>query len=171
MTAWTSDILRIQRRPGGQRNVGTRETGDRVILTDVNVLIYAFREDAPNHARYRKWLESRLASHEPFGLSDVVLSGVIRVLTHPAVFRPATPLNLALEYCEALRAYPNTVEVSPGPRHWEIFASLCRTGRARGNHVPDAWLAALALEHGCEWVTSDRGFSRFTALRTIHPLD
>jgi toxin-antitoxin system PIN domain toxin len=141
-----------------------------MILPDVNVLIYAFREDAPNHADYRKWLETRVRSHEAFGLSGVVLSGVVRVLTHPAVFKPATPLDLALEYCEALRSYPNAVEVSPGERHWGIFASLCRSGRAKGNLVPDAWLAALAIEHGCEWATSDRGFSRFPGLRVIHPL-
>ena len=142
-----------------------------MILCDVNVLIYGFREDAPDHGRYRKWLEARLESPEPFGLSDVVLGGVLRVLTHPAVFRPATPLEAAFEYVNALRGFPNAIQLAPGDRHWEIFESLSRNARVKGNLVPDAWLAALAIEHGCEWVTTDRDFSRFRGLRLRHPLD
>ena len=59
--------------------------------------------------------------------------------------------------------------MTPGPRHWEIFARLCRESEARGNLVPDAYLAALAIESGCEWVTTDRDFSRFPGLRWKTP--
>jgi len=63
------------------------------------------------------------------------------------------------------------VVLIPGPRHWEIFARLCRKIGARGNRVPDAFLAALAIESGSEWMTADRGFARFPGLRWRHPLD
>ena len=142
-----------------------------MILPDVNVLVYAFREDSPGHPRYRAWLQARVASHEAFGVSDLVLSGVLRVLTHPAVFKPATPLDLALEFVGALRGQPKAVLIAPGPRHWQIFEHLCRSARAKGNLVPDAYHAALAIEHGCEWITTDRDFTRFPDLRWRHPLD
>ena len=142
-----------------------------MILPDVNVLVYAFREAAPGHARYRDWLHERVASSEAFGLSDLVLSGVVRVLTHPAIFSPPAPTDAALEFVDALRQQPNAVVLSPGPRHWEIFSKLCHSARAKGNLVPDAYHAALAIEHGCEWITTDRDYSRFTGLRWRHPLD
>ena len=142
-----------------------------MILPDVNVLVYAFSEDATEHRQYRKWLLDRIESSEAFGVSELVLSGVVRVLTHPRVFDPPTPIAAAMEYCDALRGQPNAVVLTPGERHWEIFAALCARVRAKGNVVPDAYHAALAIEHGCEWVTADRGFARFPGLRWRHPLD
>ena len=142
-----------------------------MILPDVNVLVYAFREAAPGHAGYRDWLHERATSHEAFGLSDLVLSGVVRILTHPRVFSPATPTDAAFEFVDALRAQPNAVMLAPGPRHWDIFSHLCEVARTKGNLIPDAWHAALAIEHGCEWITTDRDYSRFPGLRWRHPLD
>jgi toxin-antitoxin system PIN domain toxin len=142
-----------------------------VLIPDVNVLIYAFRADSPRHAEYRRWLDERLQSREAFGLSDLVLSGVVRVLTHPRVFAPPTPTARALEFVDALRQQPNVVLVNGGLRHWDIFAELCRSAAARGNLVADAFHAALAIEHGAEWITTDRDYARFTGLRWSHPLD
>jgi uncharacterized protein len=142
-----------------------------MILPDVNVLVYAFREDTAEHKQFRKWLLDRIESSEAFGVSELVLSGVVRVLTHPRVFDPPTPIAAAMEYCDALRGQPNAVMIAPGERHWEIFSALCTRVRAKGNVVPDAYHAALAIEHGCEWVTADRGFARFPGLRWRHPLD
>ena len=139
-------------------------------MLDVNVLVQAFHEGAPRHREYRAWLSSAVASDEPFGLSDLVLSGFIRVATHPRVFDPPAPIGEALAFAEALRSQPNAVAVSPGSRHWEIFDRLCRSVEARGNLVPDAYLAALAIESGSEWITADRDFSRFPGLRWRHPL-
>ncbi len=140
-------------------------------LVDVNVLVYAFREDAPRHAEYRAWVNATVLGDEAYAVSDQVLSGFLRVTTHPRVFRPATPMARALAFAEAFRGRPNAVPVVPGDRHWDIFVRLCRTARARGNLVADAWLAALAIESGCEFVTTDGDFARFPGLRWHHPLD
>jgi toxin-antitoxin system PIN domain toxin len=139
-------------------------------LVDVNVLVYAFREDAPGHADYKAWLDTLTGSGEAFAVTDPVLTGFLRIVTHPRVFHPPTPLEPALAFVEAFRHHPNAVPVVPRDRHWDIFARLCRQADARGNLVPDAWLAALAIESGCEFVTSDRDYARFPALRWLHPL-
>lgn len=107
---------------------------------------------------------------EAFGVSDLVLSGFVRVVTHPRVFSPPEPLDSALAFADALRRAPTAVSVAPGERHWDIFERLCREAGARGNLVPDAYLAAMAIESGSEWVTTDRDYSRFSGLRWSHPL-
>jgi toxin-antitoxin system PIN domain toxin len=141
-----------------------------MLLPDVNVLVYAHRADARDHTRYREWLEGVGNGQESFALADLVLSGFLRVVTHPRVFAVPTPLDRALEFAETLRSLPNAVHVEPGDRHWDIFASLCRRAEARGDLVPDAWLAALAIESGSEWITTDRDYARFPGLRWRHPL-
>jgi uncharacterized protein len=141
-----------------------------VILVDVNVLVYAFHEGAPDHEPFHEWLMAAVSSDEPIGLSDLVLSGFVRVSTHPRVFDPPAPIAEALAFANALRSQPNAVAVMPGPRHWDIFERLCHNAGAKGNLVPDAYLAALAIESGSEWVTTDRDFSRFPELRWRHPL-
>jgi len=122
------------------------------------------------HEAYREWLEVAVEGDEAFGVSELVLSGFVRVVTHPRVFSPPEPIESALAFAEALRAAPSAVVVAPGARHWGIFERLCRAVGARGNLVPDAYLAALAIESGCEWVTTDRDYSRFPDLRWSHPL-
>jgi toxin-antitoxin system PIN domain toxin len=124
----------------------------------------------PDHDRIGPWLEALANGSAPFGLSTLVLSGMLRIVTHPGVFVTPTPIDTALDFVEALRARPNCVEVAPGARHWGIFTGLCRATGATGNRVPDAYLAALAIESGSEWVTTDKGFARFEGLRWRHPL-
>lgn len=141
-----------------------------MILLDVNVLVYAHRSDAPSHDRYREWLESVVNSDVAFGLSDLVLSGFLRVVTHPRVFREPSSLERALRFVAEIRERPHCVTVAPGERHWEIFTRLCREADARGNIVADAYLAALAIESGSEWITTDRDYARFPGLRWRHPL-
>ncbi len=136
-----------------------------MLLVDVNVLVYAHREDAPNHRAFRRWLEQLMQSDQAYAVSDLVLSGFLRVVTHPRVFRTPTPINQALAFARDVRDQPNCIVVTPGPRHWDIFAGLCRTAGVRGNQVADAYLAALAIESGCEWITTDRDYSRFPNLR------
>lgn len=141
-----------------------------MILIDVNVLVHAKRLDFPRHAEFRKWLGATLQSVSNFGMSDVVLSGVVRILTHPKIFQKPTPLDEALSYVNSFRGYPGCVMVSPGERHWEIFCRLCKAADAKGNLVSDAYFAALAIESGAEWITADRDFARFPGLRWRHPL-
>ncbi len=136
----------------------------------MNVLVHAFHEGAPDHDRYRAWLTAAAESDEPMGVSDLVLNGFVRVVTHPRVFSPPAPVDRALAFANALRDQPNAVAVAPGARHWEIFERLCLAVGAKGNLVPDAYLAALAIESGSEWITTDRDFSRFEGLRWRHPL-
>jgi hypothetical protein len=140
------------------------------LLPDVNVLVYAHREDAPEHERYRDWLTAVLGSSGAYGMSELVLSGFLRVVTHPRVFRDPSLLKDALAFVSQVRDQPHCVPVAPGPRHWRIFMDLVRETGAKGNLVPDAYLAALAIESGSEWVTTDRDFARFPNLRWRHPL-
>ena len=138
---------------------------------DVNVLVNAFREDAAHHGRCRSWLAGALSGRERVGLSELVLSGVLRVLTHPRVFHPPTPIGAALGFVDALLDQPASLRLSPGGGHWRIFRGICAALQLTGNRLPDAYHAALAIEHGCEWVTLDRGFSIFPGLRTVNLLD
>lgn len=140
-------------------------------LFDVNVLVYAYRPDAPDHQAYRTWLTELVQGPGAFGVSELALSGFLRVVTHPRTFDPPSPFDDALKLVTQLLERPNAVRLAPGERHWAIFTELCRKTKARGNHVPDAYHAALAIEHGCEFVTADRGFARYPGLRWRHPLE
>jgi uncharacterized protein len=142
-----------------------------MLLFDVNVLVYAHRADTPNHDAYRTWLEKIINGNAAYGVSDIVLSGFLRVVTHPRVFDPPSGLDEALSFAEQVRQQPNAVVLSPGSRHWSIFTELCAAAGAKGNLIPDAFLAALAIESGSEWITTDRDYSRFSELRWRHPLD
>ncbi|MBI2886797.1 MAG: type II toxin-antitoxin system VapC family toxin [Chloroflexi bacterium] len=140
-----------------------------MLLPDVNILVYAYRADAPHHGRFRQWLEDLIYGDEAYGVCDPVLSGFLRIVTHPAVFRPPSPIDSALAFVEELRGQPNCVLLAPGARHWDIFTRLCQTSGARGNLVPDAYLAALAIESGNEWITTDGDYARFPGLRWRRP--
>jgi len=142
-----------------------------MILLDVNILVSAHREDAEQHREIRSWLESALREPAGIAVSELALSGCLRVITHPKIFKKPTPLVLALEFLEDFRARDEVHILGPGPGYWKIFIDLCRRGDARGNLVPDAFHAALAMELGCEWLTLDRGFARFPRLKWRHPLD
>jgi hypothetical protein len=141
-----------------------------VILIDVNVLVYAHREEAADHERYAGWLDVQRRAPAAFAVSEFVLSSFVRVVTHPRIFDPPTRVEVAFEFADAILTQPNAVLVAPGRRHWAIFTDLCRTSGAKGNLVPDAFLAALAIESGCEWITTDRDYARFPDLRWRHPL-
>jgi toxin-antitoxin system PIN domain toxin len=140
-----------------------------VLIADVNVLINARRRDAPDHAVCLEWLEAHMNGYEVLGVSELVLSAFVRLVTNHRFARPATTPEAALSFCDILRGAPAATVVNPGPRHWQIFADMCRLTQARANVVPDAYLAALALENDATFVTSDRGFARFPGLRVLDP--
>ncbi len=141
-----------------------------MILPDVNVLLYAFRTDAENHSSYRTWLEEVVNGETAYGISPQVLASVIRLATHPRIFARPSRLADALAFASVLLEQPHCQIIQPGPRHWGIFTALCRKANTNGNLVQDAWLAALAIEWGCEWITTDRDFSRFDGLRWRAPI-
>jgi uncharacterized protein len=140
-----------------------------LILPDVNVLVYAFRSDADQHEAYKEWLESIVNGPAAFGISPQVLSGLLRICTHPGIFmRPSSPDD-AFGFCRVLLEHPNATVLNPRERHWGIFETLCLKCRAAGNLLQDAWYAALAIESGCEWVTTDRDYARFEGLKWRPP--
>jgi len=140
-----------------------------MVLLDVNILVYAHRQDASRHSEYLVWLEELVNSDQTYGLSDLVLSGFLRIVTHPKVFNPPSTMDKASAFVQQLREQPNFTMINSGPRHWDIFCRLCKTTDIKGNLVPDAFFAALAIESGSEWVTADRDYHRFPGLRIRHP--
>lgn len=140
-------------------------------LLDVNILLYAFRKDSPRHSEYRDWLLSEVGGDSAFGLAEQVLSAVIRISTHPRIFKQPSKLEEAVSFCEALRQRPSCRIIRPTPRHWPLFLKICSQSACKGNLITDAWLAALAIESGCTWITTDRDFARFPKLKWKHPLD
>ena len=141
-----------------------------MILIDVNIMIYAHRTAAPQHAAYKNWLDDIINGSEAYGISELVLSSFVRIVTQPRIFSPPSSLDEAFAFADVLRNQPHCVLMAPGPRHWQIFSHLCRETGAKGNLIPDAYLAALAIETGSEWITTDRDYSRFPGLRWRHPL-
>src|SRR2546423_15648151 len=119
-------------------------------LTDVNVLIYAQRQDAPEHDRYAAWLRALVEAPEPFAVAEIVLAGFLRIVTNPKIFRPATPMQTALVFCCRLVEWPRAVLVMPSRTHWGLFVKMCKA--IEGPLGPHALCAALAMEHGCDLV-------------------
>ncbi len=140
------------------------------MLVDTNVMIYAHRLEADRHPEYRAWMDALIAGPEPYAVSDFAVNGMIRIVTDRRIYENATPTLVALNYAEAIRDQPHAHIVSPGVRFWPIFRQLCQKAGASGKLVPDAYLAALAIEHGCEFITTENDFGRFPGLRCRHPL-
>jgi toxin-antitoxin system PIN domain toxin len=136
-----------------------------MVLPDVNVLIYAFRTDVPEHAMCRRWLDGIISGDALFGLSPLALGAVIRVSTNRRAFGAPSITEDAFGFCEELLGQPHCQIVEPGDRHWGIFKRLCVETGTVGRRVTDAWYAALAIEWGCEWITCDRDFARFPGLK------
>lgn len=138
-------------------------------LADVNVLIYAFRPDAPQHQSAKAWLHSIIASDDAFGISHLALSAVVRIVTQASAFKAPNTLPEAFAYCNNLLSQPNCRPIEAGDRHWSIFERLCEETNTRGKKVSDIWYAALAIEHGCTFITYDGDFARFPGLRWRRP--
>src|SRR5947208_11710821 len=130
-------------------------------MPDVNILVYAHREETPSHSRYADWLRALVNSPEPFALSELVLHGFVRVVTNPRIFDPASTTEQAFRFLDALLTRPTCCVLRPGPSHWSIFRHLCQHTNVRGKLVADAVHAAVAVESGCAWVTADTDLARF----------
>ena len=142
-----------------------------MILPDVNVFVLAHRSDQRDHEPMRRWLTDEVSSDRPFALADAASAGFLRIVTNPRIFSEPTDLATAIAFVEGLAAQPTCVPVAAGARHWQIFRDVLHAADARANLVPDAHLAAIAIEHGATVATRDRGFARFSGVRWLDPLD
>lgn len=135
-----------------------------MLLPDVNVLLAGFRADHDHHALARSFLDEARSGTTGVGLSDVALASVVRLATNPRVFVRPDTTDAVIEYLDVLLEAPAQL-LWAGSAHWTRFTELCRHLQLRGNLIPDAYLAALALEQGAELITFDRGFGRYPRLR------
>lgn len=138
-------------------------------LLDVNVVLAAHRDDHPDHATARGWLDTLLERGEQFGVPWVVWWSFLRLSSHRRIFEVPTPTADAFAFIDALRGQPGYVPVEPGPRHSETVRRVIDDGEAASDLIPDAVLAALAFEHGCQVASFDRDFARFPGLSWVRP--
>ena len=122
------------------------------------------------HEPYRDWLDWLVNSGPAYGMSEMVLSSFVRIVTNRRIFREPAGTREALASAARLLEPPQCVPVRPGPRHWEIFDGLCRRHAVGAKLVADAYLAAVVMEAGCDLATADRDFARFEGRRWHHPL-
>ncbi|WP_167131170.1 TA system VapC family ribonuclease toxin [Paramicrobacterium chengjingii] len=141
-----------------------------MILPDVNVLIYAFDEESPRHSEYARWLERAVISPEDIALFDPVLSGFVRIVTHPRIFAHPAPTPVALSFVTALVNSRSARWLRSSSDMWTTLNSFVPDDDGiRGNLVPDALIAAAAVAHGARIATSDRGFARFPGAISFDP--
>ncbi len=141
-----------------------------MILPDVNLLIYAYNQDAPFHSAAKAWWEHCLSGTEPVGLAWVVLLGFVRLMSSRRVLLEPMAAGAAIGHCRAWLAQPNTRILAPGPTHLDVLANLLGGPSIGANLVTDAHLAALAIEHQAELHSNDSDFARFSGLRWRNPV-
>lgn len=129
---------------------------------DVNVLVAASRSDHPHHAPAKAWLEQalvRAGKGTPLCLQPMVIASFLRLVTHPKIFVQPTPMPEALRFIDALLSAPG-VEHPPLASEWPRLRTLCLDKGLVANDVPDAWLAAAAIQQGEHVVSFDSDFKR-----------
>lgn len=134
-------------------------------ILDVNLMVAAHRREHTHFAVASRWINALRRSGEPFAVPTIVQVGFLRLTTSRRAFPKPTPQPLAFAYLRNLLASPGWTDIQPTPRHLDVLEALCRDGAAPGDLVPDAHLAALAVEHGGTVVSFDRDFARFEGLR------
>ena len=140
------------------------------MLIDANVLIYAVDSAAPPHARAAAWLTEQLNGDRRVGIPWESLTAFVRIATHPrAAARPLGPID-AWRYVDEWLAVSTVWTPVPTERHADVLGSLVRKYRLTGNLIPDAHLAALAIQHGLQVCSADTDFARFTEIRWHNPV-
>jgi uncharacterized protein len=140
-----------------------------MMLVDVNVLIYAVGADLPQHAAVRPWLDATLAGPARVGLPWHSLLGFWRITTNPRAFEKPMSAEEAWAQIGDWLDRPAAYVPAPGDSHRMVLAGIVASTRPTGSLVPDAHLAALAIEHGLALATTDTGFARFRGLRIVDP--
>jgi len=141
-----------------------------MILVDANLLIYSHVASFPQHAPARSWLDERLNGVAPVGLPWPSILAFVRLTTNPRVFEKPLPVTGAWKQVEEWLDRPPTWVPNPTNHHRRILGNLLKDKGVLGNLIPDAHLAALAMEHGLILQSTDRGFSRFPGLRWENPI-
>lgn len=141
-----------------------------MILPDVNVLVCAYRRESDDHEAYAAWLTRLVAGRDELALVDHCLAGFLRIVTNPRIFADPAPAADALAFVDRVRGARRGRLVASTPATWSAFATLVKADRGlKGNLVPDAYLAALAISHGCRLATADCGFARYAGLDLVDP--
>lgn len=138
-----------------------------MILPDINLLIYAHRTDSPNHAKALQALKAMAASVSPFALTSFVCTGFIRIVTNSRIFLEPSSLTEALAFIDSLASLPQCRFVEPSQLFWDLLKQTIAQTKSTANMVSDAYLAAVALENGCEIHTFDSDFLRFKSLKMV----
>lgn len=138
-----------------------------MILLDTSVVVASHREDHLAHGIAAPWFERLVEDGGRFGVPVGVWGSFLRIVTHRGVFDPPTPRDDAFAFAAAAVAQPAHHPLEPGPRHLELLRRVCDDADATGKLVPDAVLAAIALEHGATVATLDRDFARFSTVRHV----
>ena len=141
-----------------------------MILTDTNLLLYAYNTLDKQHTQARNWFEAAVTGREPVGLCWPVISGFLRVSTNARAFLQPFEMAEAVQIVERWMKHPNITVVEPTDRHWVILREMLLSGQVRSAMTTDAEIAAYASEHGAVLYTADRDFARFPRLKTIYPL-
>jgi uncharacterized protein len=142
-----------------------------VIAVDTNILIYAHREDSPFHTAAAQRIAEFAEGRAPWAIPWPCLHEFLAIVTHPRIYDPPTPIDLALDQVEAWLEAPTLVLLAESERHWLELRSLIVAGRIAGPRVHDARVAALCRQHGVrELWSADRDFSRFAELTVVNPL-
>jgi toxin-antitoxin system PIN domain toxin len=141
-----------------------------MILVDANLLIYAYARDLPQHEAARTWLDQQLNTQPRVGLPWPSLLAFVRLMSHPRIFERPASVPIAWEQVERWLGVPSVWIPGPTEQHAVTLGPFLKTAVSRANHVPDAHLAALAMEHGLTLFSSDRGFARYPGLRWENPL-
>ncbi len=141
-----------------------------MILVDTNLLVYAHVTDFPQHEAAREWLDERLRTVPRVALPWPALLGFLRITTNPRIFERPEPVEEAWAQVAAWLGAPSAWTPAPTARHAEVLGELIRKARPSANLMPDAHLAALAIEHGLKLYSTDGDFARFPGLRWQNPL-
>jgi len=141
-----------------------------VILIDANLLLYAVNGAAPEHARARDWLDKQLTHTPRVGMPWSSLLAFLRIATNPRVFNPPLAMSRAWKQVEAWLDIESVWIPEPTRHHRQVLGELMQTNDIRAHLVPDAHLAALAIEHGLTLCSTDGDFAKFSALKWTNPL-
>lgn len=141
-----------------------------MIAIDANILVYADREESPYHVAARSLLENLVYGGRPWALPWPSVYSFLRVVTHPTIFRPPTPMAEAWAGVMAIMASPSVRLLTETDRHAEMLGTVLADASVAGNLAHDAHIAALLMEHGVsEILTADDDFRRFPALKVTNP--